>query len=65
MSHLNTKVKCNKTLHDHDGQVFTKGKEYEGRICNVLENLKVTNDLRQEHKLGNWSKHFTQLRSGY
>lgn len=61
MAQLKTKVKCNKTLHDHDGQVFTKGKEYEGNICNVLENLTVTNDIGQAHKLGNWSKHFTNI----
>jgi len=61
MAQLTTKVKCKKTLHDQDGQVFTKGETYEGNICNVLENLKVINDLGQEHRLGNWSKHFKNV----
>ena len=56
---LLTTVECKKTLTDIDGQVFTKGNTYEGRICNVLENLTVTNDLGQPHRLGNWAKHFT------
>ena len=65
MAQLITKVKCNKTLHDRDGQVFTKGKEYQGNICNILENLTVTNDLGQPHKLGNWYTHFTKIKTWY
>lgn len=61
MAQLKTKVKCNKTLFDRDGQVFTKGQEYQGNICNVLENLEVTNDLGQPHRLGNWCVHFTNI----
>jgi hypothetical protein len=65
MEQLKTKVKCNKTLRDKDGQVFTKGNIYEGDICNVLENLRVINDLGQEHILGNWSNHFEKIQTKY
>lgn len=58
MSNLKTTVRCQKNIFDKDGQVFTKGKEYSGNICNVLENLTVINDLGQKHALGNYSKHF-------
>lgn len=58
---LKTIVKCNKNLSDLDGQQFTKGETYEGHICNVLENLTVTNDNGEKHILGNWSKFFTNI----
>lgn len=61
MAPLTTKVKCKKDYFDKDGQCFTKGKEYEGRICNVLENLRVKNDLGQDHVLGNLVKHFKKI----
>ncbi len=39
---LKTTVKCNKTLFHEDGsESFTKGNEYSGHICNVMENLIV------------------------
>jgi len=59
---MKTIVKCNKNLFHADGtQSFTKGQTYEGNICNVLENLTVTNDQGEPHKLGNWSKHFINI----
>lgn len=59
---ITTKVKCNKTLKHGDGtESFTKGQIYEGRICNVLENLEVKNNQGQPHRLGAWSKHFTNI----
>lgn len=66
MTQLITVVKCDKTLVHSDGTTsFTKGQIYSGNICNVLENLKVKNDLGQDHKLGNWSKHFTKISKLY
>lgn len=64
---MKTRVKCKKDLYHNDGtKSFTKGQEYEGNICNVLENLTVKNDQGEDHKIGSsWSKHFTKLRSGY
>jgi hypothetical protein len=61
MAQLKTRVKCKKDYRDRDGQCFTKGKEYEGNICNVLENLQVTNDLGQDHVLGNLVKYFKKI----
>lgn len=58
---LETTVKCNKNLSDNDGQQFTKGNIYKGRICNVLENLQVTNDSGEPHILGLWAKHFKNV----
>jgi len=56
---LTTTVKCNKTLIHGDGtESFTKGETYSGAICNVLENLSVTNNQGEPHKLSGWSKHF-------
>jgi len=66
MAQLKTKVKCNKNLFHRDGtKSFTKGNEYEGNICNVIENLIVTNDQGEPHKISEWAKHFTKLKSGY
>ena len=60
---LKTVVVCNKTLVHADGSTyFTKGKEYSGRICNIMENLTVTNDQGNSHRIGNWDKHFKFLR---
>jgi len=59
---MKTIVKCNKTLNYPDGTTsFTKGNTYEGNICNVLENLTVTNNQGELHKLGCWAKHFTNI----
>lgn len=65
MADLTTTVKCTRTLYDKDGQVFTKGNHYSGRICNVLENLTVTNDLGQQHMLGNYKKYFKKIEQKY
>ena len=60
---LKTTVKCNKTLFHEDGsESFTKGNEYSGRIFNIMENLTVTNDQGNSHRIGNWDKHFKFLR---
>ncbi len=62
MAAIQTKVKCKKDLIHSDGsQCFTKGKTYQGNICNILENLTVTNNNGEKHRLGNWSKHFTNI----
>ena len=61
MAQLKTKVECTKNYRDKDGQCFTKGKVYEGNICNVLENLQVKNDLGQDHILGDLSKYFKKI----
>jgi len=62
MAQLKTRVKCKKDLFHSDGsKSFTKGEVYEGNICNVLENLRVENDQGEPHKIGNWSKHFTNI----
>ena len=62
MEQLMTTVKCNKTLKHRDGSIsFIKGNEYSGRICNVLENLIVTNEQGQQHRLSEWSKHFKKI----
>lgn len=60
MSQLKTKVKCKKDLFHLDGtKSFSKGFEYEGNICNVIENLTVKNDQGEDHKIGfQWAKHF-------
>jgi len=59
---MKTTIKCKKTLFHTDGsESFTKGKEYSGHICNVLENLMVTNNQGETHKLGIWAKHFTNI----
>jgi len=59
---LKTTVKCNKTLFHNDGtESFTKGYEYYGRICNVIENLTVKNNQGEEHRIGPWAKHFTNI----
>lgn len=62
MAQLKTIVKCKKNLFHRDGtQSFTKGQEYEGNICNVLENLTVTNDQGEQHRLSGWAKHFKNI----
>lgn len=60
---LKTTVKCNKTLKHADGtEFFTKGEIYSGRICNVIENLTVTNNQGEQHRIGSlWAKHFTNI----
>lgn len=60
---LTTTVKCNKTLKHPNSPSpdFIKGNTYTGRICNVLENLTVTNEHGEPHILGIWSKHFTNI----
>ena len=59
---LKTTVKCNKTLkHDNGETSFIKGNTYSGRICNMLENLTVTDEQGDDHKLGIWAKHFTNI----
>ena len=59
-SRLYTTVLCNKTLTHRDGTVsFIKGNIYKGNKCNVLENLSVKNEQGEDHRLGGWSKHFT------
>jgi hypothetical protein len=59
---LKTTVKCNKTLKHSDGtESFTKGKTYSGNICNVIENLTVTNNQGEDHRIGSWAKHFTNI----
>jgi hypothetical protein len=59
---LQTTVKCNKTLKHADGSTsFIKGNTYTGNICNVLENLKVKNEQGEDHCLGHWAKHFTNI----
>lgn len=60
MSELKTKVKCNKDLFHNDGtKSFTQGFQYQGNICNVIENLTVINDQGEPHKIGwSWSKYF-------
>lgn len=65
MAQQKTIVICNKTLYDHDGQVFTEGQEYIGNICNVMKNLKVINNFGQEHRIGNWEKHFKNITPGF
>jgi hypothetical protein len=60
---LKTRVKCNKNLVHSDGtQSFTKGQIYEGNICNVLENLRVTNNQNEPHVLSMWHKHFKVIK---
>ena len=47
---LKTTVKCNKTLKHDNGEIsFIKGNTYSGRICNILENLKVTDEQGDDH----------------
>jgi len=59
---MTTTVKCKKTLTHYDGTIsFVKGNNYTGNICNVLENLHVTNEQGEPHKLGNWAKHFKKV----
>lgn len=63
---IKTIVKCKKDLVNDGGQQdFTKGRTYEGRICNVLSNLKVIDDGGSEHILGNWAKHFKNITPGF
>lgn len=60
---LKTTVKCNKTLFHADGtESFTKGNEYSGHICNVIENLIVTNNQGEQHKIGPWAKYFKKIK---
>ena len=65
MAQLKTKVKCNKDLFHNDGtKSFSKGQQYEGNICNVMENLTVTNDQEEPHTIGfQWAKHFKKVNS--
>ena len=67
MRELKTRVRCKKDLYHNDGtKSFSKGSEYEGNICNVLENLTVTNDQGQPHTIGfQWAKHFTKISKIY
>lgn len=59
---METIVKCKKNLYHADGsKSFTKGQIYTGRICNMLENLTVTNNQGEPHKLGCWAKHFKNI----
>jgi len=59
---METIVKCKKDLYHNDGtKSFTKGETYKGRICNVLENLNVTNNQGEIHQLGCWAKHFINI----
>jgi hypothetical protein len=63
MSQLKTTVKCAKDLFHADGsKSFSKGQTYEGNICNVTENLTVTNDQGEPHRIGSqWAKHFKNI----
>lgn len=62
MIQLRTTVKCNKTLKHRDGTTsFIKGNTYSGRICNVIENLTVTDEQGDPHVIGEWAKHFTNI----
>ena len=66
MTQQKTIVKCKANLFHKDGtQSFTKGKEYEGNICNVLENLTVINDQGEPHKIGNWAHNFKNITPGF
>lgn len=67
MAQQKTIVRCNKTLYDPDGQVFTKGKEYQSPyLCNVMENTELINDLGQPHIIGSsWAKHFKNITPGF
>lgn len=59
---LMTTVRCKKDLvNDRGIRDFTKGKEYTGQICNILESLVVNDDWNVAHRLGNWAKHFTDV----
>jgi hypothetical protein len=59
---MKTIVKCNKNLKHSDGTIsFLKGNEYSGNTCNVIENLIVTNEQGDLHKVGNWAKHFKNI----
>ena len=60
---MKTTVKCLKTLKHPQSQKpdFIKGNTYEGNICNVLENLTVTNDNKEPHRLGGWAKYFKNI----
>jgi hypothetical protein len=44
---------------------FTKGENYHGNQCNVIENLTVTNDQGERHRIGNWAKNFKNVSPGY
>jgi len=59
---METIVLCKKDLfHDDKTKSFTKGVEYRGHICNVLENLQVTNNQGEPHVLGCWAKYFVNI----
>lgn len=65
MSELKTYVQCTKDLYHNDGtKSFSKGVTYSGHICNVIENLEVTNNQGEPHRIGSlWAKHFRKIKS--
>lgn len=67
MAEQKTIVECKRTLlNDKNEREFSKGTRYEALSqCNVLRNVRVIDDLGDEHILGNWAKHFKNVTPGF